>query len=477
MHLRSLCLSVALLLAAAPPAHALEFSKAELARATALQKRLVTLDSHLDTPANLERADFDVLQAHAGNRLSQVDYPRMVEGALDGGFWAVYTGQGNRSAAAHLDDRDAGLQRLLKIHTLVAAQPQRFALATTPADAARIKAAGKRVVYISMENASPLVADPSLLRFYYAQGLRLMSTVHFLNNEFADSATDPKGAEWNGLSPAGRQLVQQAQQLGIVIDQSHASDAVFDQLIALSPVPIVLSHSGARAVYNHPRNIDDARLKVLAAHGGVIQVNSYGGYLVDSGASPERKAAEKALTDQYGGWEHVKIADGTKLSAALKDLDARYPIKRATEEDFFAHLEHILAVVGPEHVGIGMDWDGGGGVVGLEDVSDLPRITAWLLRKGYSEQQIAGIWGGNLLRVMGQAQAYAAGNRESGMGNRESGIGEAGVPGFGGVIRDLGCAWLAVRADVVPAAASDPAGWGSPRVACAASRTIRQPCT
>ncbi|ASK98556.1 dipeptidase [Xanthomonas campestris pv. merremiae] len=418
MHLRSLSLSVALLLAAALPAQALEFSKAELARATALQKRLVTLDSHLDTPANLERADFDVLQAHTGNRLSQVDYPRMVEGALDGGFWAVYTGQGNRSAAAHLDDRDAGLQRLLKIHTLVAAQPQRFALATTPADAAHIKAAGKRVVYISMENASPLVADPTLLRFYYAQGLRLMSTVHFLNNEFADSATDPKGAEWNGLSPAGTQLVQRAQALGIVIDQSHASDAVFDQLIALSPVPIVLSHSGARAVYNHPRNIDDARLKVLAAHGGVIQVNSYGGYLVDSGASPERKAAEKALTDQYGGWEHVKIADGTKLSTALKDLAARYPIKRATEEDFFAHLEHILAVVGPEHVGIGMDWDGGGGVVGLEDVSDLPRITAWLLRKGYTEQQIAGIWGGNLLRVMDQAQAYAAGNRESGMGNR-----------------------------------------------------------
>ncbi|MEB1628093.1 dipeptidase [Xanthomonas campestris pv. campestris] len=414
MKLHTLYLS--LLLAATTSAHAMEFSDAELARASALQKRLVTLDSHLDTPANLERGDFDVMQGHAGNRLSQVDYPRMLEGALDGGFWAVYTGQGNRSAAAHLDDRDAGLQRLMKIHNLLAAQPQRFALATTPADAARIKAAGKRVVYISMENASPLVADPSLLRFYYAQGLRLMSTVHFLNNEFADSATDPKGAEWKGLSPAGKQLVQQA--LGIVIDQSHASDAVFDQLIALSPVPIVLSHSGARAVYNHPRNIDDARLKVLAAHGGVIQVNSYGGYLIDSGASPERKAAEKALADQYGGWEHLKMSDGTALSEALKALDARYPVKRATEEDFFAHLEHVLAVAGPAHVGIGMDWDGGGGAVGLEDVSDLPRITAWLLRKGYSEPQIAGIWGGNLLRVMEQAQAYAAGNRESGVGNR-----------------------------------------------------------
>ncbi|AAW77876.1 membrane dipeptidase [Xanthomonas oryzae pv. oryzae] len=415
-HAPAFAFAVCLLLAAALPAHALEFSKAELERATALQQRLVTLDSHLDTPATLERADVDVLQTHAGNRLSQVHYPRMVEGALDRGFWAVYTGQGHRSAAAHLDDRDAGLQRLLKIHTLVAAQPQRFALATTPADAARIKAAGTRVVYIGMKNASPLVADPTVLRVYYAQGLRLMSTVHFLNNAFADSATDTKGGEWKGLSPAGKQLVQQAQAPGIVIDRSHASDAVFDQLIALSPVPIVLSHSGARAVYNHPRNIDDARLKVLAVHGGVIQVNSYGGYLVDSGASPERKAAEKALIDHYGGWEHVKIADATKLSAALKELDARYPIKRATEENFCAHLEHVLAVVGPQHVGIGMDRDGGGGGWKMSPICRASPHGCCARATPNSRSPVFG--GGNLLRVMGQAQAYAAANRESGVGKR-----------------------------------------------------------
>ncbi|MDR6674695.1 dipeptidase [Xanthomonas sp. 1678] len=414
MTLRTLCLSVSLALAAALPAHAVEFTKAELARATALQQRLLTLDSHLDTPANFERGDFDIMTAHAGNRLAQVDYPRMLAGALDGGFWAIYTGQGDRSAQAHLDDRDAGLQRLMAIRGLLAAHPQQFGMATTPADAARIKAAGKRVVYLSMENASPLVADPTLLRFYYAQGLRLMSTAHFLNNEFADSATDPKGPEWHGLSPAGKQLVQQAQKLGIIIDQSHASDAVFDQLIALSPVPILLSHSGARALHAHPRNIDDARLKVLAAHGGVIQMNSYGGYLIDNGASPERKAAEEALIARYGGWEHLQLADGLTLGEEMKALDARYPVRQATLDDFFAHLEHVLALVGPEHVGIGMDWDGGGGVAGMEDVGDLPKITAWLLRKGYSEQQIAAIWGGNLLRVMQQAQDWAAAQAKAG---------------------------------------------------------------
>ena len=150
------------------------------------------------------------------------------------------------------------------------------------------------------------------------------------------------------------------------------------------------------------------RQRKLAAKGGVIQVNAYGGYLIDTAASDERKAAEEALERKFSGWDHMTIAEGAELTKAMAELDARYPVRKATEDDYFAHLEHILKVVGPEHVGIGMDWDGGGGVVGINDVAALPRITAWLLRKGYSEQQIAGIWGGNLLRVMEQVQAHAA---------------------------------------------------------------------
>lgn len=409
MTVRVLSLLVSLALTTPLSAQAIEFSAQELARAATLQKKLLTLDSHLDTPANFHREGFDIAQRHDHNALSQVDLPRMQEGALDGGFFAIYTDQGDRSPATHRHDRDAGLLRLMEIREMLAAHPDTFALALTPADAARIKREGKRVVYISMENASPLVDDPSLLSFYHAAGLRLLSTVHFANNEFADSATDEKGAEWKGLSPAGKALVDEAVRLGIVIDQSHASDAVFDDLIQRMPVPFVLSHSSAKAIYNHPRNLDDARLKQLAKAGGVIQVNAYGGYLIDTGKSDARKQAEEALMKKIGaGYDDLSMAQGVALKQGLADLDQQLPLRKATLDDFFAHFEHILGVVGPEHVGIGLDWDGGGGLADLQDVSALPKITAWLLRKGYSEKQIADIWGGNLLRVMQQAQRHAA---------------------------------------------------------------------
>jgi len=396
-----------LLLCSTPFAQAIDLTEAEMNTARTLQNRLLTLDSHLDTPANFHRPDFNIMHRHDHNALSQVDHPRMHEGALDGGFWAIYTGQGDRTHAAHLADRDAGLQRLLEIREMLAANGEHFQLALTADDAAKIKAAGKRVVYISMENASPLVADPSLLSFYYQAGLRLMSTVHVRNNEFADSSTDEE--EWGGLSPAGKALVSEAVKLGIMIDHSHASDKVFDDLVGLMPVPFILSHSASKDMFNHPRNLDDVRLKQLAAKGGVIQLNAYGGYLVDETRSEERRQAEKEIEQRIGGdWYTMTTAQGAELAKALAELDQRLPRRRATLDDLFAHFDHLLNLIGPEHVGIGLDWDGGGGVVGLEDVSDLPKITAWLQRRGLSEDEIGKIWSGNVLRVMRQAQEYAA---------------------------------------------------------------------
>jgi len=401
-------LSVCVLLCCSPMTQAIDFTDAQMSTARALQNRLLTLDSHLDTPANFHRPDFDIMQRHDHNALSQVDYPRMHEGALDGGFWAIYTGQGDRTRAAHLADRDAGLQRLLEIREMLAANPEHFQLALAADDAAKIKAAGKRVVYISMENASPLVADASLLSFYYKAGLRLLSTVHVRNNELADSSTDEE--EWGGLSPAGKALVNDAVKLGIMIDHSHASDKVFDDLIELLPVPFILSHSASKEMFNHPRNLDDARLKQLAAKGGVIQINAFGGYLIDETRSDERRKAEQAIKERIGedGYD-MTIAGGAEFAKAMAELDQRIPRRRATLDDLFVHFNHLLNLIGPDHVGIGLDWDGGGGVVGLDDVSDLPKITAWLQKRGLNEEQISNIWSGNVLRVMRQVQEYAAG--------------------------------------------------------------------
>lgn len=206
-------------------------------------------------------------------------------------------------------------------------------------------------------------------------------------------------------------MVADANRLGIVVDASHASDDVFDQLIAYSRTPIILSHSGPRDVYDHPRNINDERLRRLAASGGVIQINALGAYLKALPETPERQAAIAALRQEYGPVAQLSTERGAAYVARLREINRQYPAAQADFEDFIAHLLHALNVAGPLHVGVGADWDGGGGVTGLQDVSALPRITQRLLAEGYSEDDIAAIWSGNALRVLRQAEAYAQSRR------------------------------------------------------------------
>jgi len=369
----------------------------------ALHERLLVLDSHMDTPRQLSRPGWSILQRHGPEDLSQVDLPRMREGGLDGGFWAVYTPQGSLDEAGMARASDQGLATLARIRDLVARNPDDFALALTPEDAPRIAAEGKRVVYISMENAEPLASDPRLLNTYQRQGLRMLGLVHSANNHVADSATAIP--QWHGLSPVGRELVQRANCLGVLLDASHASDQVFDQLLAQSRAPIIVSHSSSRAINPHPRNLDDARMRRLAESGGVIQVNTYGGYLIPQPPNPQRDKALKPLFERLRLMPALQPAAFTELSAQIREVQQRYPSPQATFADFMRHLLHALEQVGPLHVGIGADWDGGGGVQGLEDVSQLPKITEALLQAGYSEADIGHIWSGNLLRVLGAAQA------------------------------------------------------------------------
>ena len=201
-------------------------------------------------------------------------------------------------------------------------------------------------------------------------------------------------------------MLKDMNRLGIVPDASHSSDQVLDDLLALSTTPVLLTHSGCKAVYDHPRNIDDDRLKALAAKGGVIQMNAYGAYLKAAKPNPERQKAMGALFASMRDGGKMTAEKRAELLAKRQEIDRLYPeTDRATFDDFMAHMLHALKVVGPDHVGIGADWDGGGGVVGMEDVLDLPRITDALLKAGYSEADVQKIWAGNVLRVLRAAEA------------------------------------------------------------------------
>ena len=373
-----------------------------------LHQKLLTLDSHMDTPASLDLPGWSIEEEHDVHLdYTQVDLPRMKKGGLDGGFWAIYTSQGPLTVEGFHKARDFAILRGVSIRQMVAADPANFALALEAKDAAPIAAAGKRVVYMSIENAYPLGEDIGLLQTFYDMGVRVVGFAHFAHNQFADSSTDPsKKPRYGGLSPLGKELLKEMNRLGVVPDASHSSDQVLDDLLALSTTPVLLTHSGCKAIYDHPRNIDDDHLKALAAKGGVIQMNAYGSYLKASKPNPERQKAMGALFASLREGGAITAEKRAELLARRQEIDRLYPeTDRATFDDFMAHMLHALKVVGPDHVGIGADWDGGGGVVGMEDVVDLPRITDALLKAGYSEADVQKIWSGNVLRVLAAAEA------------------------------------------------------------------------
>ncbi len=398
-------LLVLLASATAPAAPSLAIS----AEARALHETFVTLDTHFDTAANLRRPGWSIMDAHTWEGdFSQVDYPRLVEGGMDGGFFTIYTGQGPRTPEGHAAARDTALMIAVRIHEMVAANPDHFEFALKADDAERIRKEGKKVVFVSMENSYPLGHDLTLVQTFYDLGVRLLGPVHFANNELADSATDPKGPEWGGLSPLGKQLVTECNRLGITLDASHAADTVLDQLLELSATPIVLSHSGCKAVYNHPRNIPDELLRKLAAQGGVIQMNIFSNYVAELPQVPERSVAMRNLFVKMGGREAVNTPEGYAMFVEeRRKIEAEYPMPLATFDQYMAHLLHALEVAGPEHVGISGDFDGGGGVEGLMSVADMPRITTALLAAGYTAEDLKNIWGGNTLRAMRAAEDYA----------------------------------------------------------------------
>jgi membrane dipeptidase len=374
------------------------------AQAHAVHEAAIVLDTHFDTPSLFSRPGWDIADRHAVEKDgSQVDLPRMIDGGVDGGFFAIFTSQGPRTKAGDDAARAFGLVRATEIHEMVAKHADKFELATTADDAVRIAGKGKRFVFMSIENAYPLAGDPGMLQAFYALGVRMVGFAHFANNDFADSATDKP--EWNGLSPKGRELLAEMNRLGVIPDPSHSSDAVLEQMIELSKTPLVLSHSGSRAVYNHARNAPDDLIKKLAAKGGVIQINAYNAYMIDIPPNPDRDKAMAALQAKYRG-RKLTEAEVVVQTAERRAVTAKYPAPRANLDDLMKHVLHVINLVGVDHVGLCGDFDGGGGIDGYDSIADLPAVTERLLKAGYSKEDVAKIMGGNVLRVMRETEAY-----------------------------------------------------------------------
>jgi len=366
-----------------------------------LHERILTLDTHLDTPSLFERPGWNFAEWHNVEwDGSQVDIPRMEQGGLDGGFFVIYTAQGPLTPAGYAAARDAALMRAVAIQRVVAANPDKLAFATTAADAERLHREGKRIVYQSIENSYPLGTDISLLGLFHRLGVRMAGPVHNGSNQFSDSSRPrPGDPVHNGLSPLGRQWIAYMNRLGMVVDGSHASDQAIEQMIALSKTPIILSHHGPDAIFDHPRNIPDDLMRRLARSGGVLQMNSL--FLRPTTSAPCRDAIEEGQKR----WEVLSAAERQRLIADK----ARCPALEFADLDLFMRgLLHAIRVMGVDHVGIGADWDGGGGLTDMPDISGLAAITARLRAAGLNERDIEKIWSGNTLRLLRQAEAHAA---------------------------------------------------------------------
>ena len=384
---------IALLLAATALASCSTAGEDEATEPASVHADMLVLDTHLDTPLHFEREGWSFAERHAlASDLVQLDIPRMKDGALDGGFFVIYTEQGPLTPQGYADALIFARERSDLIDRVIAENSGAIAPALTADDARRLNGEGKLIAFKSIENSYPLGEDLSLLQEFYDEGVRMAGPVHSATNQFADSATGE--ARWNGLSPLGRKWVEEMNRLGIVIDASHSSDAAFDQLLELSKYPIILSHSSLRSAYDHPRNLDEERLRKLAAKGGAMCISTI--FMSEMNMSPAR-AELFGQYEQIGGMTPEEQAE---LTRKWRELDKTEPMWAADFEDYMAMVLRAIEVGGVDHICFGADWDGGGGLAGIEDISALPKVTERLEAAGYSDADIEKMWSGNVLRIL-----------------------------------------------------------------------------
>lgn len=367
-------------------------------KALKIHDQVLTVDTHTDTPMGLKDEGFDISKRNDPRKGGgKVDFPRMKEGGMDAMFFAAFIWQDVRTPETNQKAIDKTFEIINNIHEVVKENNTVAEIAKTSDDAYRIEKTGKRSIYIGIENGFAIGNEIELIQKYYNLGARYITLSHTKNNDVCDSSTDE--AEHNGLSEFGKKVVKEMNKLGMIIDVSHISDKAFYDVLELSEVPVIASHSCARAICDNPRNLDDAMLKKLAENGGVIQMCILSSYVKTPDPNPARDSAFTDLRRKYNGFKNLSDEERKNARLDWQATNKKYPQQLATVKDVVDHIDHIVKIAGIDHVGIGTDFDGGGGVADCYDVSEMANITIELVRRGYSENEIQKIWGGNFMRA------------------------------------------------------------------------------
>lgn len=399
VHFRPLLVSaaVAALLQSGPVA-------AQTPDAAEIHRQAIVIDAHVDIPSPSSRDTGTTGTIDAG---TQIDFDRLRAGGIDTVFAAVFVEQGPRTPAGYAAARAEAESKLRAIRAIAETRPREAVLALSADDIERAAGEGRTAILLSFLNAYSLGNDPEALRYFYEQGVRVFGLTHAGNNDFADSSRPQardRPNEHGGLSPAGRAAIALANRLGILLDVSQLSSQAFAQAVAASRAPVIASHSSARALVDNVRNLSDAELDAIAANGGVVAINAFNSYLRNyTDEERARIAAARARYNLTGnGYEGLSWE---QRAALARDTAAVTP--RANLDHLIDHVDHVVRRIGIDHVALSSDFNHGGGIEGWANASETGQVTAALLRRGYSRDDIAKLWGGNVLRVLRTAQASA----------------------------------------------------------------------
>ena len=403
--------------------NSMNYSDEILDRAKEIHNRILVLDTHVD----INVANFTANNNYTEDLGNQVNLPTMEAGGMDVAWFIVYTAQGPLTAEGYKNAYKNAISKFEAIHRLTnEIAPDRIGLALNSSEARALHRLGKKVAMIGVENAYPLGKDISRVKEFYDRGARYMSLSHNGHSQFCDSNTGEKDSLWvdRGVSNLGKQVIAQMNKLGMMIDVSHPSKQSIKDMIALSKAPIIASHSSARALCDHSRNLDDEQLEWMKSNGGVIQTVAFSSYI----NSEKHDAYSSVLNEKV---ESLAKTKGVKMISRdqIRNLDAtereiyikqyRAIVKEAKQlmsnlepkpvdvADYVDHIDYLVKKIGIAHVGISSDFDGGGGIYGWSDASETLNVTAELLKRGYSENEIAQLWGGNLLRVLDKVEVVA----------------------------------------------------------------------